>query len=889
MSIRSRVTSLLRNIVLRRRVEQDLDHELRAYLEMAADEQREAGLSDDEARRTALVELGGVEQVRESVRDVRAGAMIEQLRQDLGYAFRMLWRNRGLTAVAVVTLALGIGANSAIFTIVDTVVLRRLPYQDADRLVKVWGSTSAAPTDNVSLPDYLDIRDESDVFDMVAADDGAQFTIAPGHGSRLPIAGAQVTGGWLEGLGVQPIVGRAFAPNESTRGNDRVVLLTYSCWQHRFAGDRSVVGRTLPGEDGPYTVIGVLPPNVLRYANDFLKPLVESTYSHDRGYHDLDVFGRLKPGVSIAQARAQLDAIASRLQRQYPDTNRNLRFNVAPLDKSYALTDARANRALVLMLGAVGLVLLIACANVANLLLARAVTRSRECAIRAALGAGRARLVRQMLVESVLLFLIGGALGVLVARVTVDSLLALAVTGGYVPERMAVAVDARVLLFTLAVSCIAGVMFGLVPALQASQVDVNEGLRASNPASAGGIRRRRATRLLIVSELAISVVLLVGCGLMIRSFLRVEASTGGIAVEDLLETQGEGGRSFPEALTFWRLVLDRVHQDRGVQVAAVTSRPPLHGSRWQTFSVEGRHSAGGDVQASDILISEDYFMTMGIPFLKGRAFSDKDSGGSTPVVIVSERLARAYFGNEEPLGKRVMLSERTPMLCCASAGPVDNVWREIVGVVADVRQGTVDEPPAMTIYRPYSQIVEHDMFLMVRARSAVEASRLAVELGPSLKAFDRSREWADVRPMRDIIRDSPSIRLRRFVLILFGIFAGLAIVLAAVGTYGVMSYAVADRTREIGIRMALGATQSTVIHHVLFDTVRLTLAGLVIGWFAAQGLTRFMTSMLFGITPSDAVTYIGVSCVLAGVAILAGYVPARRAATIDPVEALKHE
>jgi putative ABC transport system permease protein len=454
---------------------------------------------------------------------------------------------------------------------------------------------------------------------------------------------------------------------------------------------------------------------------------------------------------------------------------------------------------------------------------------------------------------------------------------------------MAVTVDARVLIVTLAVSSIAGVVFGLVPALQASQVDVNEGLRASSPASTGGIRRRRASRLLIVCELAISLVLLVGCGLMIRSFLRVEASTGGIAVEHLLETQGEGGRSFSEALTFWRLVLDRVRQDRGVQTVAVTSRPPLHGSRWQTFSIEARHSDSGDVQASDILISEDYFTTMGIPLLKGRAFSDKDSSGSTPVAIVSEKLARTYFGDDEPLGKRVMLSERTPMLCCASAGPVDNVWREIVGVAADVRQGTVDEPPAMTIYRPYSQIVEHDMFLMVRARSAVEASRLAVELGPLLKSVDRSREWADVRLMRDIIRDSPSVRLRRFVLILFGMFAGLALILAAVGTYGVMSYVVADRTREIGIRMALGATQSTVIHHVLFDTVRLTLAGLVIGWFAAQGLSRFLTSMLFGVTPSDVVTYMGVSGVLAGVALLAGYVPARRAATIDPLAALKQE
>ena len=318
MSIRSRVASLWRNLALRDRVERDLDDELHAYVEMAADERRAAGMSDGEARRAALVELGGVEQVRESVRELRAGALIDELRQDLLYAFRMLGRHRGLSVVAIATLALGIGANAAIFSIVDTVVLRALPYTHAERLVKIWGSTSAEPTDNVSLPDFLDIRNEADVFDLVAADDGTGSTIAPPEKPRQMIPGAQVTAGWLDGLGVQPFLGRAFAPDDALPGNDHVVLLTYSYWQHHFASDPGIVGRTLVGEDGPYTVVGVLPANVLRYGNDFLKPLVESAYSHDRGYHDLDVFGRLKPGVTLAQARARLDAIAARLRsRRY--------------------------------------------------------------------------------------------------------------------------------------------------------------------------------------------------------------------------------------------------------------------------------------------------------------------------------------------------------------------------------------------------------------------------------------------------------------------------------------------------------------------------------------------------------------------------------------------
>jgi putative ABC transport system permease protein len=823
-------------------------------------------------------------------RDVRAGALVDQLRQDFFYAIRMLGRNRGLTAVAVTTLALGIGANTAIFSIVDTVVFRPLPYKDAGRLVKIWGSGSREPIDNVSLPDFVDIRDQSDVFDRVAADDGTGFTIMPpGGGPRQRIDGAQVTGEWLGTLGVQPMLGRGFMPEDERPGHDHVVILIHAYWKRRLASDPNIVGKRLITKDTAFTVVGVLPPNVLRYGCDFLKPLVAAEYPPGRGDRDLDVFARLKPGVTLAQARAQLETIGRRLEREYPATNKGRGFSVAPLDKYYTLTDSKANRALVLMLGAVGLVLLIACANVANLLLARSVTRSRECVIRAALGAGRARLVRQMLVESALLFLLGGLLGLLLARWSADSLLALAVTGGYVPERMSVAVDGRVLAATLLVSLIAGVVFGLVPALQASKVDLNDGLKASSVT--GGSRRRRASRLLIVSELAISLVLLVGSGLMIRSFLRVQAASGGINPENLLEASSDAGRSFPEAVAFWRAALDRVRQDPGVRFAAVTSRPPVHGARQQTFAIHGRSSpaAGEEAQAGDILVSEDYFRTMGIPLLKGRAFSDKDAGGSPPVVIVSQSLAQRYFPNEDPLGKRVSLAERSPMSCCTSAGPVENVWREIVGVAADVRQANLDEQPAATLYRPYSQIVEHDMYLMARARSSPDAARLAAHLRSQLLALDPGKDWSDVRPMRDVINESESIRLRRFILILLGGFAGLAVLLAAVGTYGVMAYSVADRTREIGIRVALGATRSMVLSQVLSETVRLTLAGLAIGTLAAQLLTRLISSMPFGVSPTDAVTYLGVSCVLAGVALLASYLPARRATQIDPITALRHE
>jgi len=810
---------------------------------------------------------------------------------DLVYAARMLVRNRGLTAVAVITLALGIGANTAIFSIVDTVVFRPLPYKDAGRLVKIWGSEEAGPGDNVSFPDFADIRDQNDVFEQVAADDGTELTVVLPDGSRRSIDGAMVTTAWLSTLGVQPILGRGFVADDEQPGRDRVVIVTHAFWRTRLGSDPGIIGRTLATEGGAVTVIGVLPPNVLRYGGDFLTPLKASEYPQGRDHRDLDVFARLKPGVTIVQARAQLETIGRRLERAYPQTNTARRFSVAPLGKYYASTDAKANRALVLMFGAVGLVLLIACANVANLLLARAVTRSRECVIRAALGAGRARLVRQMLVESVLLFTLGGLLGILLARWSLDSLLTLGVASGYIPQRMFVAMDWRVLVFTLLVSLIAGLVFGLVPAWQASKMNLSDGLRSSSLTSTGGFRRRRATRVLIVSELALSLVLLVGCGLMLRSFARLQATSAGINPENLLETSSDGGRSFPEAVAFWRMALERVSQDPGVLFAAVSSRPPIHDSRSKAFSIEGRpaFAAGEQPLADDIFVSQDYFRTMGIGLLRGRAFSDNDSGGSTPVAIVSDSFARRFFPGADPLGKRITLDEHSPMTCCTTAGPVDNVWREIVGVAADVRQANLDAQPGLTMYRPYTQIVEHDMFLMVRARSGADGARLVTNLRSQLVALDASKFWDEVRPMRDVINGSGSVRLRRFVLILLGNFAAIALLLAAVGTYGVMAYSVADRTREIGIRVALGATRSKVLTHVLAETLRLTLAGLVIGAVAAQALTRFIASMLFGVSSTDAVTYVGVAVVLAGVALLASYVPARRATEIDPLVALRQE
>ena len=878
--------SFLRHLFRMRRVERDLDEEVRAYLEMVIEEKRARGLSERQARRAALIELEGFEQVKERVREARSGAIAEQLWRDLTYAIRILFKHRGFTAAALTTLALGIGANTAIFSIIDTVVFRPLPYADPDRLVKIWGVTSATSRADISWPDFTDIQTQNGVFERMAADDGMGFDVLL-DGSRGSALGAMVSSEWLSTFGVRPLLGRTFLREETERGADAVVILTYSYWRRRFASDPKVVGQVVEIDGRPCTIVGVLPPNVFRYSSDFLKPLVPADYPTERGHRDLDVFARLRPGVTLAEAQAALDTIAARLELEHPATNAGRRLTVVPLDKAYADLDPRTTRGLAFIFGAVGVVLLVACVNVINLLLARAVMRAREYVVRAALGASRARLIRQMLVEHVLLFLAGGMLGTLVARWSIDALLAFAATSGYVREQMVIAVDGRVFAFSLLVSVVAGVVCGLVPALQLSRVDVNVGLRDSASTFYGGRRRTRARRLLIVSELVMSTVLLVGFGLLIRSFLHVQANGRTAGADTVLETAAEGGRSFPAAVAFWGTMLDSVRTIPGVRLAAVTSRPPVHGARQQRIIIAGRPAAPATDRVGDILVSADYFQTMDIALVAGRTFTNHDAGGTVPVVIVSETLARRYFPNETPLGKRLVVDEQDPMACCSAASPVKGVWREIVGVVKDIRQANLEEPLAATMYRPYTQMVEHDMFLMVRTDSVEDVPRVTREMRARLALAAPGTEWDAIRPWEQVIAGSESIRMRRFVLTLLGSFVLLAVALAAVGIYGVMAYVVAERRREIGIRVALGASAAVVLRNVLTEALRLAALALVLGAIAAQLLARVMASMLFGVAGTDVATHAVVWTFVAGVTLLASYLPARRAAQVDPVVALR--
>jgi len=884
-----RLASLLRNLFRRKRIECELDEELRAYVDMTVDEKRRGGLADADARRQALAELGGVEQVKERVRDVRAGALLDQLRQDLSYAFRTLRKSPVFTAVAVATLALGIGATTAVFSMVDTLVFRPLPYTDPGRLVKICGTGPRDPAcnDDLSAHELDSIQRAATAFAQVAADDGMGVTVVHADGTRASIGVGLVSTNWLSTLGVKPIIGRDFHADEGRRGRDGVLILTHNYWTKHFGAGADAIGRTLTFDGSTHIVVGVLPPNVLRYYADVLKPLVLDAYT-DRS---LDIFGRLKPGATLAQIGVEVDGIGRQLARDYPGTNGDRQLSTALLDRNYAPVGRREAGGLLAMLGAVALVLVVACTNVANLLLARAGVRRRESVVRAALGASRGRLVRQALVESILLFAIGGAAGVIVARLFVDSLTGLAISGGYMPERMSVSLDLRVLGVAMGLSLLTGLLFGMIPALQASRVDVNAALRASAQTSTGDRRRGRTRRVLIVAEVALSLVLLAGSGLLIRSFARLYAASGGYSPDNVVVIASDGGRSFPEAMLFWNAALDRARALPGVASAALTSRPPANDVRSKPFEIEGRPVASepNAPLADDVFVSGAFFETLRIPLLRGRTFAAADSDSAPKVAVISESFARRFFDGENPLGRRIRMVEKLPMPCCAVPGPVEGVWREIVGVVGDVRQDNLDEPPSMTVYRPVTQIVEHDMVLVVRASDAAAAGRITRELRSHLLGVDRARDWTAAQPMWQMIRDSGALRLRRFVVILLGVFAALALLLAAVGVYGVASSGVAERTREIGIRIALGASRPAVFRQIVGEMALLALAGSALGVVAAFPLTRVIESMLFDTSATDPLTYVGVALLLGAMVVAASWIPARKATRIDPLIALRHE
>jgi len=801
--------------------------------------------------------------------------------QDTRYGARMLRKSPGLTSVAVLSLALGMGAISTIFSFVNGIMLRPLPYPESERLVLVDETAfkRGSPSMNVSYPNFLDWREQNHSFEDIGCYSTGGFIIAPGGGGTEPeqLKGAFVTQGLFEILKVAPILGRTFTAEEDQPDHDLVVILSYGLWQRRFGSDPNILGQTLLLNNRPRVVIGIMPKGFqFPEVAEAWGPLALTPKLFTRTDHGLLSIARLKPGVTLEQAQAEMISIASNIEAQNPVTNEGLSVSLASL-RAGLVGDYK--KALLILLGVVAFVLLIACVNVANLLLARGAARQKEIAIRAALGANRRRIFRQLLTESLLLGLISGALGLMLALWGMDLLLTAIPID--IPFWMKFDLDGRVLGFTAACSLLTGFVFGTAPALEASNPDLNETLKEGGRSGAGG-GRHRLRSLLVVAEIALSLVLLVGAGLMMRSFMSLQHVDAGINTEGVLTMYialpGAKYRPPEKRAAFFSQLLERVRSIPGVQSAGTNSGLPLAGNNWgRSLTVEGFPvlSVGEAPAINHCVISPDYFKAMGIAILKGRDFDERDSRDAAKVTIIDERLAREYWPDQDPLGKRIRFGP-----------PEDNEpWHTIVGVVREVKHNRLDASTRMSVYLPFDQIPIGGSSLAIRSSGRPESLTGAVRA--QLKELDPDLPLTEVRPMTEVV--ARSVWQPRLYTALFGVFAAVALILAAVGIYGVMSYAVTQRTREIGLRMALGAQKQDVLKLVVGHGVVITAIGIGAGLAAAVGLTRLMSSLLFGVTATDPLTFAAVSVVLAGVALGACFVPAMRAAKVDPMVALRYE
>jgi putative ABC transport system permease protein len=811
------------------------------------------------------------------------------LLQDLRYSLRLLLKRPGLSLVAVLTLALGIGANTAIFSVVNAVLLRPLPFKSPEQLVWVWSTRTDRDKAFFSIPNFVDTRDQAVTLDQMAAyaNWGANLTEG-GEAERLQ--GVRLTPNALQMLGVEAAVGRTLVPEDGATAIQRVVVLGYGLWQRRFGADRSLLGRTLTLNGEAYTVVGILPQSfTLPGAEvEMASPLVLETDARrtERGSNFLRAFARMKPGVTALQAQADLAAISERLREQHAEENAKLTApRVVGLHEEIVGT---YRKSLWLVLGAVGLVLAIGCTNLANLLLARATARHKEMAVRLALGASRRRLVRQLLTESILLAVVGGVLGLGLALWGVDALLALSPQD--LPRLREVSIDGRLLGFTLCVSLLAGVGFGLIPALQASRVDLNEELKGEAKGLTAGMGRSHTRSILIVSEIALSLVLLTSAGLLVKSFLLLQRVKPGFDTNNLLLVR----LSLPQAnyqkrdqvADFYEKLAPRIESLPGVQGVGAASVLPLSGMNARAdFAIVGRAllSAQDAPGAQNRWVSPGYFRLMSIPLLKGREFTREDGPQSPGVVVIDEALAARYWPNQSPLGQRLRIDD-------GGAAPPREV--EVVGVVGQVKHVGLEDEPTPTVYAPFEQVPAGTVSFLINNLNLVvrtDGDPLALQgaVRREVQGIDRDVPASSVKTMEQFL--SSAVAPRRFQMLLLALFAGAALVLAAMGVYAVISYSVAQRTHEIGIRVALGAGRSDVLKLILGQGVKLILLGLVAGLAASLALTRLMSSLLYGVSTFDPATFIVVSVLLALVALAACYIPARRSMKVDPMEALRYE
>jgi len=885
MNIFRHLKAGVRELVRRDKTESELSEELSAYVQSAADAKVQAGATREEALRSARLEMGGVESVKHQVRAVGWEFGLEVFAQDVRYGLRMLLKAPLFTAVAVTTIALGIGANTAMFSLVDAILLRPLPYPEPERLIVVGthqrGESGMSP---MGTADFLAWRDRQQSFEHVAIIDGAGGSFAlSGMGTPERIPGVGVSANFFSIFGVAPLKGRGFDPGEDSPGVPGVAVISENFWRDHLNSDPEVLNRTLTLNGKQHAIVGVMPAGFRFPSRRAVDIWAIHTLNPPDGRppYGLLALGRLKPGIGVRQAEAELDQIVAQVTTQYPSSP-ELDGVMMPM-KEWMVSDF--STALLVLLGAIALLLLIAVVNVANLLLARATARQREVAVRMALGASRKRVVRQLLTESAVLSLLGGVTGLLLAWLAVRAFLAFG--PGQMPRLNEVGINSGVLLFTFVVCVGSGILFGLAPAIESSRPSLTDPLKDTNRSSSSA-SAHRTHRALLVFEVALALLLMIGSGLLIRSFVRLSGVSPGVETGHVITAAISLPNKYadpPKIRQFWQQFLERVQSQPGVKTAGITmSLPPNLLEITNPFTVEGQgYDRHRQLQlAEEMTVSPDYFLALGIPLLKGRFFSPSDrvEGEKDPmIVIINETMAKQYFSGKDPIGSRIQTGDPDP------SAP----WETIVGVVGDVKYSGLDSGPGPTIYVPYNENAwagwAREMYLVVR--STGNATDLVPAIRTQLAGMDSAIPLAQIRTMEELLDES--IVQQRFRTWLISGFAALALLLSAIGLYALISYSVSQRTREIGVRVALGAQRSNVLGMVLREGMQLLVFGLLLGLVGALSVTRIIRSLLYSTSSTDALSFIVTSLTLIAVALLACYIPARRATKVDPMVALRYE
>jgi putative ABC transport system permease protein len=880
------IASRIRSRSWSRNEDHEFQRELESHLQMLTEENVQRGMTPHEAARAARVRLGGVTQLRETNRELRGLPFLETLSQDARFAFRMLGKNPGFAAVAIFTLALGIGANTAIFSVVHAVLLKPMPYTRSQELFNVFQERLEDGTKKTgwSYKNFADFRQQTQSFSEMAGAQRHQMTLT-GRGEPMVVDTSVVTPELFSVFDGKPLLGRTFSTEDGKPGAAPVVIVGENLWRGAFGADPGIVGSSVALDKRSFTIIGVMPsafryPQV-RQSNEIWVPLVNDplfgSWMERRSGHWLQVTGRLKPEVSMAQAQTEMDSLAARFAKEFPEDNDGWAIRMVPLQQMIV---GDVKPALLVLLGAVGLVLLIACANIANLLLARATSRAREIAVRSTLGAGRGRLIRQLLSETAILGLLGGVTGIALAWWDVRALSSL--LPATLPQVNAVRIDHSVLGFALFLSVFASCVVGLAPAFLLANSNLQGTLREGGGRSGQSAGSRRARSILAMGEVALAMVLLVAAGLLLRSFSRLTATSPGFDVQHVVKAEVSLPRfqyATPQQwATFSDNLLTQIQAEPGMKQTALAVPLPLaDGFVNLSFDIEGAPplSAAASRTANYVAITPNYFRVMGISLIKGRTFDQRDTMNTPRVTVISSALARVYFQDRDPIGHRITFG----------FPPDPGAAREIVGVVGDVRDVALGNDPGPMMYVPYAQAPFPGACIVVK--STLSPSGVTGAIRQKLARIDKDLPLIDIATMADAVE--VSVSQPRFRTLLLGVFAAMALILATTGIFGVISYSVSCRTNEIGIRVALGASNRGIMRMVLRETLALALAGLAVGIPCALAASHLLGHMLFGISPNDPVTLVSVAAALAGVAALAGYVPARRAMRVDPMVALRHE